>query len=332
MDYFGQTMPDPMTATAYWSIPPGRGELREEPLRMPGAGEALVRAVHSGISRGTELLVHNNQVPAVIADEMRAPHQVGDFGGPVKYGYLSVGVVEEGQGELLGAHVFCLHPHQDRYLARRDDLHLVPPALPLRRAVLAGAMETAINALWDAGPRLGDRIAIVGGGLIGGALAGLLRTFPLESVLLLDVNPDRAAVAEAFGVHFAHPDDAWHDLDVVFHTSATSAGLSRSLELAGREAEVIELSWYGARETSVALGAEFHSRRLTLRASQVSAISASRRARRTHQQRLLLALDLLRDDAYDVLISGSSPFSELPVTMQRLATGELDAICHVIDY
>lgn len=292
----------------------------------------VVRTLHSGISRGTELLVHRGLVPSAVAAEMRAPFQVGEFPGPVKYGYLSVGVVEAGAPEVLGRTVFCLFPHQDRYVVPKSALTVLPSDLPPHRAVLLGALETAINALWDAGPRWGDRVAVVGGGLIGGALAGLLRACPLDRLEVVDTNPARAGVAQALGVEFASPEAARGDCDIVFHTSASSAGLSRALELAGSEAEVIELSWYGAGETAVALGADFHSRRLTLRASQVSAISAARRVRRTHADRMALALDALRDDVYDVLLSGPTLFAELPATMQELADGRRDAICHVINY
>lgn len=325
-------MADPRTATAYWSIPPGHGELRAETLPEPGPGEALVRALHSGISRGTELLVHAGLVPASQAERMRAPYQVGDFPGPVKYGYLSVGVVEQGPAEWVGREVFSLHPHQDAYVVPVSALTVVPDAVPSRRAVLAGAVETAVNAVWDAAPRYGDRVAVVGAGLIGSAVAGVLRSFPLERLQLIDVDPARAAVAASFGLDFAHPDQAAADCDIVVHASGSGAGLSRCLELAGDEAEVIELSWYGASETGVHLGADFHSRRLAIRASQVSTVSAARRARRTPADRLEIALEVLREDAFDVLLTGSSPFAELPEVMGRLASGRLDAICQVIDY
>ena len=311
---------------------PGHGALRDEPLREPQPGEAVVRALHSGISRGTESLVHDGRVPSDVAELMRAPFQDGDFPGPVKYGYLSVGVVEEGPAELVGRTVFCLYPHQDRYVAPADALTPVPDGVPPRRAVLAGAVETGVNALWDAAPRIGDRVAVVGAGMVGCAVAALLRSFPLERLQLVDVDPGRRAVAASLGIEFADPATALGGCDVVVHSSASSAGLQRSLELLGDEGEVIELSWYGEQSVSVPLGAVFHPRRLSIRASQVGEIAASRRARRTHRDRMTLALDLLRDDSFDALITGSTPFAELPDTMRRLAAGELPAICHVVDY
>jgi NADPH:quinone reductase-like Zn-dependent oxidoreductase len=319
-------------ATAYWTMAPGHGALRDEPLAEPRAGEALVRARHSGISRGTELLVHSGRVPAEVAARMRAPFQAGELPGPVKYGYLSVGEVEQGPVDLVGRAVFCLYPHQTRYVVPAEALTLVPTGVPLRRATLAGAVETAVNALWDAAPRLGDRVAVVGGGMVGCAVAALLRTFPLQRLQLVDIDPDRAAVARDLGVDFALPDEATDGCDVVIHASASSAGLRRSLELLGDEGEVVDLSWYGTDEVSLPLGSFFHPRRLSIRASQVGEVSASRRARRSRGDRMALALDLLQDDGFDHLISGSSPFSELPETISRLAAGELGALCHVVDY
>jgi len=321
------------SATAYWTVAPGRGELREQPLKPPGPGEAVVRAVHSGVSRGTELLVHRGGVPPAVAATMRAPFQEGDLPGAVKYGYLSVGVVEQAEdAELLGRTVFCLYPHQDRYVVPVSALTVVPDGVPAHRAVLAGTVETAVNAIWDATPRLGDRIAVIGAGMVGSSVAALLRTFPLQRLELVDVDESRRPIAERLGVPLVTPAEAAGECDVVVHCSASGAGLRRGLELLGDEGELIELSWYGDRPVTVDLGAEFHARRLNIRASQVGAVSASRRARRSYADRLGLALDLLQDPVFDVLISSHGEFADLPETMHRLAAGELGALCHVVDY
>jgi threonine dehydrogenase-like Zn-dependent dehydrogenase len=319
-------------ATAYWTTSPNHGELRTEELPPPADGEALVRALHSGISRGTELLVHRGGVPPAVAERMRAPFQAGDLPGPVKYGYLSVGVVEQGPPDLTGRTVFCLHPHQDRYVVPVAALTPVPDDVPPRRAVLAGTVETAVNALWDAAPRLGDRVAVIGAGMVGAAVAALLRSFPLGRLQLVDVDERRRAVADRLGVPFVHPDDAAGECDLVVHCSATGAGLGRGLELLGEEGELVELSWYGDREVSLDLGGAFHARRLTVRASQVGAVSAARRARRSHADRLALALEALHDDGFDVLVADHGPFAELPVTIDRLAKGDLNSLCYVVDY
>lgn len=317
--------------TAYWTTDPGRGELRTEPERTVGPGEARVRALRSGISRGTELVVHRGEVPPEVADLMRAPFQDGELPGPVKYGYLSVGVVEEGPADLVGSRVFCLHPHQDSYVVPADALTPVPADVPDDRAVLAGTVETAVNAVWDAAPRLGDRIAVVGAGMVGSAVAALLRRFPLDRLELVDVDPARAVLAERLGVDFARPEEAAGDCDVVVHASASEDGLARGLELLGTEGELVELSWYGTRTPRVPLGGAFHARRLSVRASQVGAVAAARRARRTTSDRLDLALRLLVDPAFDALLSGTSAFADLPATMRRVAEDPA-TLCHVVTY
>ena len=323
---------NPVHATAYWTTEREHGELRSEELPAPGPGEALVRALYSGISKGTEMVVHHGAVPPRVAKEMRAPHQEGQFPGPVKFGYLSVGVVEEGPEDWKGQRVFCLNPHQDRYIVPVADLTRIPESVPARRAVLTGTVETAVNALWEAGPRLGDRVAVVGAGLVGGMVATLLRTFPLDRLQLVDLDPGRKHLADALEVDFAHPDDALADCDIVFHCSASQEGLERSLQLAGDEGDVIEMSWYANREVTLPLGEDFHARRLSIRASQVGVVARARRHRRTNADRLDLAVSLLADPVFDAFLTGSSPFDELPEVVQGLADGTLEALCHVIEY
>jgi len=319
-------------AWAYWLVRPGVGELRPVTLAEPGPEQVLVRTLHSGISRGTETLVFAGGVPASQYQRMRAPFQDGELPGPVKYGYLNVGVVEHGPAELLGRTVFCLYPHQSAYLAPVTAVLPVPDDVPARRAVLAGTVETAINALWDAPPLIGDRISVVGAGMVGCCLARLLAGIPGTRVTLVDVNPDRAETAASLGVDFALPATAADGQDLVLHTSATAAGLQLALDLTADEATVLELSWYGDTEVNLALGGTFHSGRLTIRASQVGRVAPARRASRSGTDRLALALELLRDPAFDALLTGSSRFEELPETMARLAAGELPALCHTISY
>ncbi|MFH9978693.1 zinc-binding alcohol dehydrogenase [Streptomyces sp. NPDC017179] len=320
------------SARSFWLTSPGRGEIRPADLPEPAAGEVVVRALYSGISRGTETLVFRGQVPENQYDTMRAPFQEGDFPGPVKYGYLSVGVVEEGPTELAGRTVFCLHPHQSRYVVPASAVTRVPENVPAGRAVLAGTIETAVNALWDAAPLVGDRIAVVGGGMVGCSVAALLARFPGVRVQLVDADPARAEVAEALGVGFAQPGDALGDCDLVVHASATEQGLARALELLTPEGTVLELSWYGDRSVALPLGEAFHSRRLVIRSSQVGTVSPARRSSRTYADRLALALDLLADPALDALVTGESAFEELPEVMPRLASGEIPALCHRVRY
>jgi NADPH:quinone reductase-like Zn-dependent oxidoreductase len=328
----GRTAPEARVAQAFWLREPGFGEIRAVGLRTPGPDEVVVRTLLSGISRGTETLVFRGAVPPEQRARMRAPFQEGDFPGPVKFGYLSVGAVEEGPAELRGRTVFCLYPHQTAYVVPAQAVSVVPEDVPPTRAVLAGTVETAINAAWDAQPAVGDRVAVVGGGMVGCCVARLLSRYPAVRVTLVDVDPSRAEVAAALGVEFALPADAPDGLDLVVHTSATSEGLQRALELLAAEGTVIDLSWYGDTEVRLSLGGAFHDRRLAIRSSQVGTVSPARASRRTAADRLALALELLRDPAFDVLLTGQSSFGELPDVMARLAAGSLPALCHTITY
>ena len=319
-------------AQAFWLREPGCGEIRPVDLPEPGRDDVVVRTVRSGVSRGTEMLVFRGGVPPDQYTAMRAPFQEGDFPGPVKYGYLNVGAVEEGPAELRGRTVFCLYPHQTAYVVPARAVSVVPDGVPPARAVLAGTVETAVNVLWDATPLIGDRVAVVGAGMVGCCVARLLARFPNVHVTLVDVDAGRAEVAAALGVGFALPAAAAGGCDLVVHTSATSAGLQLSLDLLATEATVIDLSWYGDEEVRLSLGGAFHAGRLGIRSSQVGTVSPARGARRTSADRLALALDLLRDPAFDALLTGESHFDELPDVMGRLAAGSLSALCHTIRY
>lgn len=321
-----------MEATAYWTVAPGRGELRREPLPVARAGEVLVRTVVSAVSRGTESLVHRHEVPEAIRDLMRAPFQEGDLPGPVKYGYLNVGVVEAGDPALLGRRVFCLHPHQDRFVVPATAVTPVPDEVPTARAVLAGTVETAINALWDGPPRFGDRCVVVGGGLIGFCVAALLRRFPLSGLQIVEPDVARGELLGALGVPIVPAADATGDADLAYHCSATEPGLAAALGLLGVEGELIELSWYGDAAPRVPLGEAFHARRLTLRASQVGRVGPARASRRSTSDRLGLALEALRDPVFDALLADPVPFSHLPALMDEVVAGRGGARVPLLAY
>jgi threonine dehydrogenase-like Zn-dependent dehydrogenase len=319
-------------ARAFWLREPGHGEIRPVLVADPGPGEVLVRTMRSGVSRGTETLVFRGGVPPDQYAAMRAPFQEGEFPGPVKYGYLNVGRVQRGPERLRGRTVFCLYPHQTSYVVPVDAVVVVPDDVPPARAVLAGAVETAVNALWDAPPLVGDRITVIGAGMVGCCVARLISGFPGVQVTLVDVDAARGETAEVLDVDFALPAEAAGDQDLVVHTSATSAGLQKSLDLLGTEGTVLDLSWYGDTQVQLSLGGSFHSGRLGIRASQVGMVAAVRRNRRSAAERLSLALQLLRDPAFDALITGTSGFDELPEVMASLSDGSLPALCHTLTY
>jgi NADPH:quinone reductase-like Zn-dependent oxidoreductase len=319
-------------ARAFWVTAPGRGELRPERLARPGPGEVLIEALASGISRGTETLVFRGRVPASQHQSMRAPFQAGEFALPVKYGYSSVGLVRDGLPELRERRVFCLHPHQDRYVVPASAVVPVPDGVPDARAVLAANMETALNGLWDAAPRIGDRVAVIGAGVVGALAAALLARIPAAEVQLIDIDPVKAPIAAALGVDFALPGAASGDADLVIHASGAPEGLATALGLAGFEARIVELSWYGDRAVALPLGEAFHSRRLQLISSQVGAVATARRARWDHRRRLALALELLHELRFDALLAPARAFSDLPEIMTELTAGPSKVMCQVIRY
>jgi threonine dehydrogenase-like Zn-dependent dehydrogenase len=321
-----------IAARALWFTGPGQAQLRDAPLPHSQPGDVRVRAVTSGISRGTEALVFHGLIPDSEHHRMRCPFQEGGFPFPVKYGYAMVGVIEDGPAARIGETVLCLHPHQTRFTIPQAAAITLPPDTTVERAVLAPQLETALNALWDAPPRLGDRIAVVGGGVIGCLVAYLCAKIPGCSVTLIDPDTRRQPVAAAFGAAFATPDAALpENNDLVFHASGTADGLQTALSIAGFEASIIELSWYGRALVPAPLGAAFHSQRLVLRSSQVGAIAPERRARWDKARRLALAVSLTADPRLDILLEDSVAFNELPSALPKIL-GRPGALCVRILY
>ena len=317
---------------ALWYVGAGRAEIRTEPLAEPGPGEIRVRALYSAVSRGTERLVLAGRVPPSEFERMRAPFMAGSFPFPVKYGYATVGRVECGPPGLQGRLVFALHPHQSAFNIPAEAVVPIPDRVPPSRAVLAANMETALNAVWDARPAAADRVAVVGAGVVGSLVAWLCGQLPGAEVTLVDIVPSRGELARALGVSFALPNAAPGECDLVVHASATAAGLAVALGLAGEEATVLEMSWYGADEVSVPLGGAFHSRRLKLLSSQVGRVAPSHRPRWTFGRRLAAALDLLADKRLDALLAPAIDFHELPARLPDILAPRGGVLCQVVTY
>ena len=319
-------------ARALWHVAPERCEIREETLGEPRPGEVRLRALHSGISRGSEALVFSGRVPPAEHERMKAPFMGGSFPFPVKYGYANVSRVEAGDVVLNGRTVFSLYPHQSLFVLPANAVIALPDNVPAGRAVLAANMETALNAVWDAQPGPADRIAVVGAGVVGCLVAWLCGRIPGTQVTLCDIDPSRARVAKALCVGFAAPGQAGADCDLVFHASGTPQGLSAAIALAGNEASIVELSWYGEGEVLVSLGGAFHSRRLKLISSQVGQVASSHRPRWTHRRRLEAAISLLSDPALDVLIAPAIRFEDLPKRLPDVLKAGSGILCQRVDY
>ena len=325
-------MPATQTARQFWIAEPGRGEVRRAPLAPAAPGDVLVRTLYSGISRGTEALVFRGAVPPSQYAAMRAPFQEGEFPGPVKYGYSSVGTVEEGPERLRGRTVFCLYPHQDRYRVPASAVHPLPDGVPAERAVLAANLETAVNVVWDARPTAGDEILVIGDGVVGLLTAALCRDVPGARVTVVDPNRSRAATADALGLAYRSDPPPAAAADLVIHASGRADGLRAALGAAGVESTIVDASWYGSSDVTLPLGEAFHARRLTIRSSQVGRVPPDRAPRWTTARRLSLALDLLADPSLDVLLTGESAFDDLPAVLEALAAHPGDALCHRIRY
>ena len=319
-------------AQALWYSAPGQADIRQEALAPPGADEVRVRALFGAVSRGTEALVLAGRVPVSEFERMRAPFMAGNFPFPVKYGYATVGRIESGAEALRGHTVFTLHPHQNFFNIPANAAMVLPDNLPPQRAVLAANMETALNAVWDAAPGPGDRIAIVGAGVVGSLVAYLCGRLPGAEVTLVDINPARAELAQALGVGFARPETAKGDCDLVVHASGNMAGLGTALGLAGNEATVLEMSWYGDAPVTAPLGGAFHSRRLRLISSQVGQIAPSHRPRWSHRRRLAAALTLLTDARLDALLAPPVLFQDLARRLPDILDAGNGILCQPIAY
>jgi threonine dehydrogenase-like Zn-dependent dehydrogenase len=321
---------DERRARALWIEAPGHASIRDELLPSLAADDVEVQATYSGVSRGTESLVFHGKVPAELHESMRCPHQAGALSLPVKYGYCSVGRVTA--GAAAGQRVFCLHPHQDRYVVSAEDVVPIPDAVPDRRAVLAANMETAVNGLWDAAPAIGARVAVIGAGAVGLLSASLLARIPGVELSLVDIDARKGAVARALGLELVGPERAPQGCDLVLHASGAPAGLELALGLAGFEATIVELSWYGQKQVPLGLGGRFHNGRLRIQSSQVGHVATSQRARWSYRRRMELALRLLADPAYDALVSEPVRFDALPGVLPELLGQTTSTVTQLIEY
>jgi threonine dehydrogenase-like Zn-dependent dehydrogenase len=322
---------DERRARALWIESPGRAAIRQEPLRQLAGDDVEISATYGGVSRGTESLVFQGKVPPELFESMRCPHQAGELSFPVKYGYCSVGRVTAGAAPL-GQRVFCLYPHQDRYVVSVRDIVPIPDAVPDRRAVLAANMETAVNGLWDAAPAIGARVAVIGAGAVGLLSASLLARIPGVELQVIDIDPRKAQACRALGLELSTPERATRDCDLVLHASGSPSGLELALDVAGFEASIVELSWFGQKPVTLGLGGRFHNARLRIQSSQVGHVATSQRARWTYRRRMELALRLLDNPAYDALVSDPVAFDALPEALPELLGQATGTVTQLIRY
>lgn len=315
-----------------WYVAPERVEIRSETLGPLPKNSVQVRTLFSALSRGTESLVFKGLIPESEYIRMGAPFMGGKLPFPVKYGYSNVGRIELGPPELIGRLVFSLMPHQSIFQTDTANILLIPEEIPGQRAVLAANMETALNAVWDASPGPGDRIVIIGAGVLGCLIASLCGHLPGAEVTLVDINPGREDIAKKLGVQFSSPELVPTDCDLVIHCSASAAGLTTAIASAGEEATILELSWYGSNTVDLSLGGAFHSHQLKLQSSQVGHVSLSRRPRWSQRRRLAAALGMLSDSRLDNLLTKPLSFEALPSELPKIFGAQSSALCCLIQY
>lgn len=320
-----------IAARAFWWRSPGRGAVLEEALAEPGPGWSVVRTICSAVSPGTERLVSRGLVPAELDETMRCPYMGGRFGFPLKYGYSLVGEVAQGSPRLVGRRVHLLHPHQDLCVVRDEDLAVLPDDLPSGRAALAANLETAVNAVWDADIRMGDRALVVGFGAVGSLAARLLAFHPGVELRVADIRRRQRGLAEALGfrVHDGSPGGTF---DVAFEASGEPAGLQFALDQVGFEGRVIVLSWFGTRPASLDLGRGFHSGRKSIIGSQVGAVARSRRPGWDARRRRALVLELLGRPEFDAHITRTIAFEELPSVFRGRRPADPAALSTLVLY
>lgn len=314
-------------ARAVW-FPQARAvELRREALPAAGPGDLRVRAIASAVSHGTEMLVYRGQVPSQMPLDLPAVR--GDFDFPIKYGYASVGwVVQVGarvEGFATGDLVFVHHPHQTEYVVpataqQGPEPVRLPPELPPEHGVFLANVETAVNVLLDAAPRLGERVVVFGQGVVGLLLTQLTRQAGAGLVIAVDPFSLRRELARAAGADVVlAPDEnlptTIRDLtgglgaDLVLEASGNPAALDQAIAATAFQGTVVVCSWYGTKPAAIDLGGAFHRRRIRIVSSQVGSIDPTLQARWSFRRRLDLARDLLSTLTLTPLITHRFPLA-----------------------
>jgi 2-desacetyl-2-hydroxyethyl bacteriochlorophyllide A dehydrogenase len=323
-----------MARRELWFTGPERVEVRsrEETTELL-AGQVRVRARASGISQGTELLLYRGEGPTPFDPSLDA---AGAPTYPRRYGYAWVGEVVESRSDAHaeGTQIFALAPHGDEHCLDATQVRDLPVTLPAERAVLAANLETAVNVAWDAGIGLGDHVVVIGGGVVGLLAGYAARKSGASRVCLLEPSARRRQAALALGFSAASPplDGAGLAADVVIEATGDPACLDQALASVRDEGVVVVASFYGQRVAPVALGTDFHRRRLTLRASQVSRLPPSHGVGWSFERRFRLVCELLQNPALDALLDLAVPFAEAPAVYARLARAPGEALQTVFSY
>ncbi len=341
-----------MLNEALYFTAPRQITLRPEPCPAPGPGEVRVRTRLSAISPGTEMLIYRGQMPSGMAADETLAALRGDLTYPLKYGYAAVGeVVDLGPGvasDWFGRLVFAFQPHQRCFVASVTALHPLPDDVPPERAVLLPNMETAVNLLMDGAPLIGERVVVLGQGVVGLLTTALLARFPLAALVTFDryplrrqmgldlgatlsLDPLASDAVEAARAHLG-AQGFYDGADLTYEVSGNPQALDLALQLTGFAGRVILGSWYGTKRAALDLGGRFHRSRIRLISSQVSTLAPEHTARWDKARRLDVAWQMLRDLPPIAWITHRIPFDQAEQAYRLVDEHPEEALQVVLTY
>lgn len=342
-----------MSARQLWFVEPRAVQIREQALPDLQSGQLRLKTLFSAISAGTEMLVYRGQLPAGMAldDSLSAfDNQSVDY--PLQYGYACVCEVE-GVGDAVdsnwqGKTVFAFLPHASHHICSLDAVIPVPDGVDPRQALFLANMETAVNLAQDGKPRLGERVVVLGQGVVGLLLSSVLARFPLTSLCAVDTLASRRELATQAGVSSVF--DAGNDADIatlheqlnrhsatggadlVYELSGSPEALNLAVELCGYSGRIVVGSWYGSKRAEINLGERFHRHRMSIVSSQVSTIAPELSGRWDKARRFAMAWDMIGKTDPAKLISHSLPFAEAGEAYRLLDESPQDALQVIFEY
>lgn len=317
---------DTTPALQLWFTAPHRVEVREAALPAPAPEQVLVKTRYSAVSTGTELLAYRGQLPCAIAldSSLKALQQPSDY--PLQYGYACVGEVQQ-TGSAVdpswnGRQVFSFQPHASHFLAHPDELKTVPDGLPAQAAVFLPNMETAVNLVQDGRPLIGERVVVLGQGIVGLLLTALLARHPLGSLVAVEGRPERQELARRLGANMVvSPEEAAGaatGADLIYEVSGQPEALNLAIDLSGYASRIVIGSWYGSKAAPVDLGGAAHRNRLQLITSQVSTVDPALSGRWDKERRFGLVWEMIRCVDPTSLITHTLPLQEAGTLYQQL--------------
>lgn len=348
----GQNRMSETRASQLWFTAPFSVEVREVTLPAPAADEVVVRTRYSAVSAGTELLLYRGQMPGSMSLDATLSSLQQSSGYPLQYGYACVGEVQQTGRDVdpdwQGRQVFSFQPHASHFLATTDQLIAVPDDLSAQAAVFLPNMETAVNLVQDGQPLIGERVVVLGQGIVGLLLSGLLARFPLADLAAVEGQPDRQDLARTFGVKDVYsPDEATRavasssdgypamaDADLIYEVSGQPEALNLAIALSGFASRIVIGSWYGSKRVPIDLGGKAHRNRLQLITSQVSTLAPGLSGRWDKQRRYHLAWDMIRATDTAQLITHNLPLEEAEWLYKQLheeASGIMQSLFHYPD-